>query len=89
MILGKVVGNVWATRKHENFSGSKMLLVQPLNSDRKPAGTPLAAVDTVGAGVGELIFYITAKEAIIAMHRTPDHLTPCDAAIVGIVEGMS
>ena len=89
MILGRVIGSVWATKKDENFSGAKMLLVQPVNSDRKPAGAPLAAVDTVGAGVGELIFYITAKEAIIAMKRTPDHLTPCDAAIVGIVEGMS
>ncbi len=89
MILGKVVGNVWATKKNENFTGAKMLLVQPINSDRTPAGAPLAAVDTVGAGVGETVFYITAKEAIIAMKRTPDHLTPCDAAIVGIVEGMS
>ncbi len=89
MILGKVVGNIWATQKHENFVGAKMLLVQPLNSDRKPAGAPLVAVDTVGAGVGELIFYITAKEAIIAMKRTPDHMTPCDAAIVGIVEGIA
>ena len=89
MILGKVVGNIWATKKDENFVGSKILLVQPLNADRKPAGLPLAAVDTVGAGVGETVFYITAKEAIIAMKRTPDHLTPCDAAIVGIVEGIS
>ena len=89
MILGKVVGNIWATKKHENFTGATMLLVQPINSDRSPVGMPLAAVDTVGAGVGELVFYITAKEAIIAMKRTPDHMTPCDAAIVGIVEGMS
>lgn len=82
MNLAKVVGTIWATKKDENFTGAKMLLLQP-----EGGGAPLAAVDTVGAGVGELVFYITAREAIVAMKRDLDSLTPCDAAIVGIVEG--
>ena len=89
MNLAKVVGNVWATRKDENFTGATMLLVQPVDDAMIPQGQPLAAVDTVGAGVGELVFYITAREALAAMKGDLNHLTPCDAAIVGIVEGRS
>lgn len=84
MNLARVVGTIWATKKDENFTGAKMLLLQP-----EGGGTPLAAVDTVGAGVGERVLYITAREAVIAMKRDVDSLTPCDAAIVAIVEGTS
>lgn len=89
MHLARVVGTIWATKKDENFVGAKMLLLQPVRGDLSHAGAPLAAVDTVGAGVGELVFYITAREAVIAMKRDVDSLTPVDAAIVGIVEGKS
>ncbi len=89
MNLAKVVGTIWATKKDENFTGATMLLLQPVGSALEPAGAPLAAVDTVGAGVGELVFYVTAREAIVAMKHDLDSLTPCDAAIVGIVEGRS
>ena len=89
MNLAKVVGTVWATRKDENFTGAKMLLVQPVDDALKAQGQPIAAVDTVGAGVGELVFFVTAREAIVAMKKDLNHLTPCDAAIVGIVEGRS
>jgi len=89
MNLAKVLGSIWATKKDENFTGAKMLLLQPVGSDGKSAGSSLVAVDTVGAGVGELVLYITAREAIIAMKKDVDSLTPCDAAIVAIVEGKS
>lgn len=84
MNLAKVIGTVWATKKDENFAGAKMLLIQP-----EGGGQPLAAVDTVGAGVGELVMYITAREAVLAMKKDLDSLTPVDAAIVGIVDGRS
>lgn len=84
MNLAKVIGTVWATKKDENFVGAKMLLIQP-----EGGGQPLAAVDTVGAGVGETVMYITAREAVIAMKKDVDSLTPVDAAIVGIVDGRS
>lgn len=86
MHLAAVIGTVWATRKLAEFEGAKLLLVQPVGDDRKPAGAPLVAVDTVGAGVGETVFYVTAREALMAYKKDLDHLTPCDAAVVGIVD---
>jgi ethanolamine utilization protein EutN len=89
MNLATVLGTVWATRKDGNFTGATMLLVQPVDDARRPAGAPIAAVDTVGAGVGETVLYVTAREALLAYKRDLDHLTPCDAAIVAIVEALN
>lgn len=86
MFLGKVIGNVWATRKYESLLGFKLMFVQPFNSEFKENGDPLIAVDTVGAGPGEIIFYITASEAVIPL---PVDMAPVDASIVGIVDSIS
>ena len=83
MFLGKVIGNVWATRKYETLKSFKMLIVQPINAKNKNVGEPIIAVDTVGAGTGETIFYITASEAVIPLHVD---MAPVDASIVGIVD---
>ena len=73
-----------------------MLLIQPLDWDTdKPAGEPLVAADTVGAGAGETVFFVASREAIVAFEgwewetsvkSTPP---PVDAAIVGIIDGKS
>ena len=86
MFLGKVIGNIWATQKYEALKGFKMLLIQPLNADYKKIGEPIIAVDTVGAGSGEIIFYITASEAVIPL---PVDFAPVDASIVGIVDSIN
>ena len=83
MFLGKVIGNVWATIKYETLKSFKMLIVQPINAKNKNVGEPIIAVDTVGAGTGETIFYITASEAVIPL---PVDMAPVDASIVGIVD---
>ncbi len=83
MNLAKVIGTVWATQKDENLKGAKMQIIQPLDHYEKKTGAPIIAVDTVGAGQGELIYYVTAKEAIIPY---PTRIAPIDAAIVGIVD---
>ena len=83
MFFGKVIGNVWATEKYESLHSFKMLFVQPLNSSMENTGEPIVAVDTVGAGSGEIIFYITASEAVIPL---PVDMAPVDASIVGIVD---
>ena len=83
MFFGRVIGTVWATRKDPNTSGFKLQLVQPLNGSRENSGDPLIAVDTVGAGPGETVFYITAREATIPL---PVEMAPVDASIVGIVD---
>jgi ethanolamine utilization protein EutN len=83
MYFGKVIGTIWATRKDEFLRNFKLQIVQPLNSKRENAGTPITAVDTVGAGPGETVFYITAREAVIPL---PVDMAPVDASIVGIVD---
>jgi len=83
MFFGKVIGTVWATRKDEHMNSFKLQIVQPMNGHREPAGDPIVAVDTVGAGPGETIIYITAREATIPL--TVD-MAPVDASIVGIID---
>lgn len=83
MILGKVVGTVVATRKDERLSGSKLLLVQPVQPDGSPRGDPLVAVDTVDAGAGERVLVVGGSSARMAEGMTD---RPVDAAIVGIVD---
>ena len=83
MQLGRVIGNVVATRKDDNLTGLKLLLVQPLSADRQPAGRPLVAVDAVGAGAGEEVFFVRGREAAFPFYPAEP---PTDAAIVGIVD---
>jgi ethanolamine utilization protein EutN len=83
MQLARVIGTVVATIKNESLSGRKLLVVQTLNKDLKPQGKPLVAVDSVGAGVGELVFWCRGKEASFPFKRDD---TPTDCTIVGIVD---
>lgn len=83
MFIGRVIGTVWATRKDENLQSFKLQFIQPLNGDRQNTGDPIIAVDTVGAGPGETVIYITAREAVIPL---PVEMAPVDASIVGIVD---
>ena len=86
MFLGKVIGNIWATQKYESLKSFKMLLIQPINANYKKIGEPIIAVDTVGAGAGEYIYYITASEAVIPL---PVDFAPVDASIVGIIDSIN
>lgn len=83
MKLGKVIGRVVCTQKLECFDGLKLLLVQPLDEQQRPAGDALVAVDTVQAGEQDLVFYETSKEAGWAL---TEWYTPADAAIMGIID---
>ena len=83
MQLARVIGDVVATRKDESLSGIKLLLVQPITADRQPVGRPLVAVDAVGAGVGEDVFFVRGKEASFPFYPAEP---PVDAGIVGIVD---
>lgn len=86
MELGKVIGTIWATRKYETVTGYKMQFVQPVNSNMENLGDPIVALDTIGAGPGEVIFYITASEAVIPLDVD---MAPVDASIVGIVDSIN
>ncbi|MFA4924060.1 MAG: EutN/CcmL family microcompartment protein [Ignavibacteriaceae bacterium] len=83
MYFGKVIGNVWATKKYEAMFSLKMMIVQPISAEQENLGEPIIAVDTVGAGPGEIVVYITASEAVIPL---PVDFAPVDASIVGIVD---
>jgi len=86
LFLGKVIGNVWATKKYETLKSFKLMIVQPINAEQKATGDPIIAVDTVGSGPGEIIYYITASEAVIPL---PVDMAPVDASIVGIVDSIN
>ena len=83
MMLARVIGTVVASRKDRALGASALLLVQPLATDGQPAGKPVVAVDSVGCGVGEQVFYVKGREA--ALPFLPAEV-PTDAAIVGIVD---
>jgi len=83
MYFARVIGTVWATRKDETLESFKLQFIQPLNARREKVGDPIVAVDTVGAGPGETVFYVTAREATIPR---PVSMAPVDASIIGIVD---
>ena len=83
MQLARVIGDVVTTRKDENLVGIKLLIVQPLTPDHQPVGKPLVAVDSVGAGVGEEVFFVRGKEASFPFYPVE---APVDAGIVGIID---
>ncbi len=83
MLLGKVTGTVVATRKDENLTGLRFLMVRELNTDLKETGKLVVAVDAVGAGVGEVVLYASgssARNTLVTKDR------PVDATIMAIVD---
>lgn len=83
MLLGKVVGNVWATRKDEKLTGLKLLLVRHVEMDYSLKNTYVVAVDTVGAGAGEIVMITTGSSARQSK-RTAGK--PIDAVVSGIID---
>jgi ethanolamine utilization protein EutN len=84
MILARVIGEVVATKKRPQFEGAKLLILQPEAPPGTKAGTPLLAIDSVGAGRGELVLAVLEGRA--AQEALGKKLAPVDAAIVGIVD---
>ncbi len=83
MIIGIVIGNVWATRKEEALNGLKFMVVQRLDLADGSKHESFVAADCVGAGVGERVLVVCGSSARQAM---PDASIPVDAAIVGILD---
>jgi microcompartment protein CcmK/EutM len=81
--LAHVVGNVVATIKDHKLEGLKLLLIQPLAPTGVPAGRVLVAVDSIGAGAGERVFFVRGTEASFPFDPLQP---PVDAAVVGIVD---
>jgi ethanolamine utilization protein EutN len=85
MIIAKVVGSVWATRKVESVMNLKMLLVRPLDANEKPTGELWAAADVVDAGPGDLVIVAVGRAARLAVG---DDKAAVSAAVVGVVDSM-
>ena len=86
VLLGRVIGNVVCTMKDASLVGQKLLIVQPLDRNGRDKGRPVIALDSVGAGAGETIYWCRGKEASFPF--LPDE-PPADATIVGIVDGVN
>ena len=88
MFLGRVVGEVWATRKVDDLRGLRLLVVEALDERRDPGApkvTPVIAADPLGAGVGEHVLVAFGKAARVATLGNDGDFA-FEAAIVGIVD---
>ncbi|MBZ5658965.1 MAG: EutN/CcmL family microcompartment protein [Acidobacteriia bacterium] len=86
MLLGRIIGNVVCTMKDPALTGQKLLIVQPLDRKGRDKGRPVVALDAVGAGAGETIYWCRGKEASFPF--LPVQL-PAEATIVGIVDSVN
>ena len=83
MIVGKVIGNVWATRKDEGLNGMKLMVVRQLDPCSDAELDTLVAVDFIGAGFGDKVLVSSGSSARYAESSSD---TPVDATIVGIID---
>ena len=83
MRLARVVGNVVSTVKNPSLEGKKILLVKHVDEQGHATGGAFPALDSVGAGAGELVYYVRGKEATFPFLPAE---VPSDATIVGIVD---
>ncbi len=83
MLLGRVAGTLVASRKDQGLSGQRFLVVRELGSDGRETGGHVVAVDSVGAGVGEVVLWASGSSAR-QTEATRDR--PCDAVIMAIVD---
>ncbi|NUR56791.1 MAG: EutN/CcmL family microcompartment protein [Acidobacteria bacterium] len=83
MQLARVLGEVVSTMKDEHLTGLKLLVVQPIAASGESTGRALVALDSVGAGVGEHVFFVRGREAAFPFYPAEP---PTDATIVGIVD---
>jgi len=86
MLIGTVVGNVWATRKDPTLVGVRFLVVQPFTLDGKPSAETLVAADPLGAGIGERVLVVFGRAARHAIGKGHDVGFQC--AVSAIVDKM-
>ncbi len=84
MQLAKIQGQATCTVRHQSFAGQKLLIGQPLGSDRMPNGDPLIVIDKLGAGLGDLVFISSDSKRLRIM--VGDHTTPIRWFVLGIVD---
>lgn len=85
MFVGKVVGNVWSTKKDDQLSGKRFLVLKKCIAQDQFEDDLLVAADRVGAGIGELVLVTTGTNA---KYTFQSESLPIDMAIVGIIDTM-
>jgi ethanolamine utilization protein EutN len=85
MNIGVVIGRIISTKKDENLTGTKLLITHPVDLEGRLSGQPIVTVDTVGAGIGEKVVFVTGS---MASRATRNKEAPIDAAIVGIIDSI-
>jgi ethanolamine utilization protein EutN len=83
MFLARVIGRVVATIKQDSLAAVTLQWVQPLRASGETAGKPLIAVDPIGVGPGEVVYYTTSREASLIL---AEPFAAVDAGIVGRVD---
>lgn len=85
MLIGEVIGTVVATQKSEGLNGLKLLIVEQMGPDASRTGNHIVAVDSVGAGQGDVVLYVIGSSA-----RTTESTSerPVDALIMGIIDSL-
>lgn len=83
MFLGKVIGNIWATKKTDNLEGVRFLIIHPYDLDHEPTKNIVVVADRLGAGVGEVVMCAYGKAARSAIG---DQEMSIEAAVVAIVD---
>lgn len=83
MMIARVVGNVWATRKEENLNGIKLLIVQPIDTKKQSIRQELVVADRIGAGIDDEVLVTSGGAARYILTGTP---LPIDAVVIGIID---
>lgn len=83
MLIGTIIGNVWATRKNDGLNGCKLMIVAPYEYEGYQKQYPIVAVDTIGGGIGETVLMVSGSSARISVGSGSQ---PIDHVIVGIVD---
>lgn len=85
MLVARVRGSVWATKKEESLKGYRLLVVEPVDVGGNNTGSSFVAADRIGAGAGEMVLVVCGSSARLATDRGQE---PVDAVVVGIIDSM-
>ncbi|WP_088032089.1 EutN/CcmL family microcompartment protein [Evansella clarkii] len=85
MIIAEVIGNIWATRKENNLTGLKFLIVKEDSPETNAELSKFVAVDRIGAGVGDKVLITRGSSASVI---SEEERIPIDALIIGIIDSV-
>ena len=83
MELARVIGRVACEVKYPTLKGVRLIVVQPVDHDQTPIGDPIVAADALQAGPGDLVSWVTGREAALSL---PNTFAPVDCGVVEIVD---